>query len=72
MIAEPIVVNAALVGMGLMHVATFRMAWMLRDEVRDMHRTLSDPRTGLTKQVDEHETRLGEHEERLNHLARPV
>ena len=67
MLAEPIVVNAALVGMGLMHVATFRMAWMLRDEVRDMHRTLSDPRTGLTKQVDEHEKRLNQHDALFSH-----
>lgn len=66
-VAEPIIVNAALVGMGLMHVATFRMAWMLRDEVRDMHRTLSDPRTGLTKQVDEHERRLNAHDQLLAH-----
>lgn len=47
-----IIVEAALSGIGLLTLATFGVVWKMRDDVRDLTRTVSDPRTGLTFSVD--------------------
>jgi hypothetical protein len=49
---DSILVDAALVGIGLLTVATFGVVWRLRDDVRDLTKTVSDPRNGLTVTLD--------------------
>lgn len=47
-----ILADAALAGIAMLTVATFAMIWKLRDDVRDLTRTVTDPRNGLTVTVD--------------------
>jgi hypothetical protein len=49
---DSILVDAALVGTGLLTLATFGMVWKLRDDFRDLARTVGDPRNGLTVTLD--------------------
>lgn len=47
-----ILTDAALAGIALLTVATFGVVWRMRDDVRDLTRTVADPRNGLTVAVD--------------------
>lgn len=68
--SEPILVNAALVAIGLLLLWAVRELHGLRDLVRDIHAIVTDKRTGLTTAVDQHEERLDDHDTRLDGFGR--
>lgn len=67
---EPILMNAGLAVLALLGIATFKLAWSLRDEVRDLTRTLVDPRTGLLPAFDKLAALVAKHDDALDTLLR--
>ena len=68
--SEPILIGSALAGIGLVTIWFATVILGTRDQVRDMHAILCDPRTGVVASVDDHETRISTLERHVDGIRR--